>query len=341
MVRLILFPFSILYWLVTEVRNKLYDLGLKPSATFDLIAIGVGNLAVGGTGKTPMIEHLVRLLSSHHKVATLSRGYGRSTKGIRLADAADSASTIGDEPFQFYKKFRDKITVAVGEERALAIPYIIDQHPDTRIILLDDAFQHRKVKPSIQILLTDYHRPFYNDYLLPAGRLRESRKGAQRADVVVVTKCPDEISDEEMIGMEAEIRKYTDKPVFFTAVHYGELTPFEWSGKKTTSDVVLVSGIANSRLFKNYVSKTHKVIRHFDFPDHHAYTETDIRSIATFASQHNAMVVTTEKDASKLDAEAFKAFTTTIPFYYLPIELEFLKSGKDFDEVVLNAVKNG
>ena len=190
LLRILLFPFSWLYYLITQIRNRLYDRGLKPSVKFELPVICVGNLTVGGTGKTPMIEHLIRLLQNRFKVATLSRGYGRATKGIRIAGPSENASTIGDEPFQFYTKFGKRITVAVGEERALAIPTILQECSDTQIILLDDGFQHRKVSPGFSILLTDYHRPFYNDFLLPSGRLRESRWGAERADVIVVTKCP-------------------------------------------------------------------------------------------------------------------------------------------------------
>ena len=157
--------------MLTEIRNKLYDLGLKPSVKFDMPVICVGNLTVGGTGKTPMIEHLIRLLHPHYKLVTLSRGYARSTKGIRIASEHDDASTLGDEPFQFYTKFAKHITVAVGEERALAIPTIVSERPETEVILLDDGFQHRRVKPGFSILLSDYYHPFYKDFILTKKHL--------------------------------------------------------------------------------------------------------------------------------------------------------------------------
>ena len=167
--RVLLFPFAIIYNVITSLRNRLYDQGVKPSIKFELPVIGVGNLTAGGTGKTPLTEYLIRLLARNYKVATLSRGYGRRTKGFRIAQPTDSAATVGDEPFQFFVKFGDRVKVAVGEERALAIASLLQQYPRTEVILLDDAFQHRRVIPSLNILLTDYHRPFYEDLLLPAG----------------------------------------------------------------------------------------------------------------------------------------------------------------------------
>jgi tetraacyldisaccharide 4'-kinase len=334
-----LYPFAILYDLVTSARNRLYDLGLKPSAQFALPVISVGNLVVGGAGKTPMIEHLVRLLDTEHSVATLSRGYKRSTTGFRVAEVKDSAKTLGDEPFQIYKKYGKKVTVAVGEERAMAIPKMLDLHPEIQVILMDDAFQHRKVKPAFQILLTDHKSPFYNDFLLPAGRLRESRKNAARADVIVVSKCPSAMQEDEMMSIEASIRKYSDKPVFFSAIRYGDLVPV--NGKPLENDhVVLLTGIANSGPLHSFISTNYKLARHFNFPDHHAYTTSDLKQIAETAHAHRAALITTEKDAAKIDSDQFLPFLSAIPAFYLPIEVEFLKNGKDFDEMVLNAVKN-
>jgi tetraacyldisaccharide 4'-kinase len=334
--RLILFPFAVVFDIVTSIRNRLYDQGLKPAASFDLPVISIGNLTVGGTGKTPMTEHLIRILHSKYSVATLSRGYGRNTRGIRIANDQDSAKTIGDEPRQFYKKFKDQITVAVGEERALAIPYIIHDHPNVNVILLDDAFQHRKVKASFQILLTDYNNPFYKDYVLPAGRLRESRNNAGRADVIVVTKCPPEISEEKMMEVEAEIEKYSNKPIFFTTIHYGEPVPIN-PGTIAGERFVLISGISNHRPLEDYVKNNFTLVKHFVFNDHHNYTTEELATICEYTKVHQASVLTTEKDAAKLDAAQFSAFLSRIPFFYLPIEIEFLKSGEDFDEMVLNA----
>ena len=336
---ILVYPLAILYDLVTRVRNRMYDLGLKPSVKFDIPVVSVGNLAVGGTGKTPMIEHLIRLLSPQYGVATLSRGYKRQTRGFRIAQPKDSALTLGDEPYQFYKKFRDKIVVAVGEERAIAIPLILDHQPETQIILLDDAYQHRRVKPSFQMVLTDHKAPFYKDFLLPAGRLRESRKNANRADAIVVSKCPSTMMEEEMIEIEASIRKYSDKPVFFSTIRYGELEPI--NGKVFTTDqVVLVTGIAHAESLQAYVASTYKLVKHFDFSDHHYYSAEDLEQITAIAREHHAAIITTEKDATKIDSVNLRPFLGDTPFFCLPIEIEFLKNGEDFDAMILNAVKN-
>ncbi|WP_254163424.1 tetraacyldisaccharide 4'-kinase [Chryseosolibacter histidini] len=337
---ILLFPFAVIYDAITSIRNRLYDMGYKPSASFEVPLISVGNLAVGGTGKTPMIEHLIRLLKPNYKVATLSRGYGRTTKGVRVANAADNASTLGDEPYQFFKKFGNEVVVTVGEERALAVPYVVDQQPDTAVVLLDDAYQHRQVKPAFQILLTDHRRPFYNDLLLPSGRLRESSFGARRADVIVVTKCPPELSSEAMMAIEKKIRKYSDKPVFFTSIRYGNVIPLEGSAKAAADKVVLVSGIAHAEPLAAFVGRNYTMVKHLEFADHHVYTEKDLKMIVAEAQAHQAMVITTEKDAVKMETEQFREFLVQVPFFYLPIEIEFLKNGKDFDEMVLNVITN-
>ena len=338
--RVLVFPFAVLYDLVTRIRNALYDLGLKPTARFEIPVISVGNLVVGGTGKTPVVEHLIRLLYIAYPVATLSRGYGRKTKGFRVAREEDNALTLGDEPFQLYRKFSDKAVIAVGEERAFAIPNILDQFPDTGVIVMDDAYQHRQVTPLINILLTDFNRPFYLDFLMPAGRLRESRKGASRADAVVVTKCPAEISDDTMMDIEKAIRKYCDKPIFFSRIHYGNPVPFRMTAKPMGEKVILVSGLANAKPLVGYVRKNFDLIHHLDYPDHYVYTVNDLDKIRKLASAEPGIsILTTEKDATKMDIHLFDSVTSAVPFFYLPIEVEFIKSGKDFDEMVLNAIK--
>lgn len=335
--KILLFPLAILYDAVTSIRNRLFDAGVKPSASFDLAVIGVGNLSVGGTGKTPMIEYLVRLLSDRVNVATLSRGYGRKTKGIRIADASDTPATVGDEPYQFLTKFSDTAVIAVGEERAFAIPFIVDRYPEVNVVLLDDAFQHRQVRPSFQILLTDYRHLFVNDHLLPAGRLREARRGANRADVIVVTKCPNETTDDKMIDISSAIRRYSDKPIFFTGIGYGGLKPVSQDAPYKPERVILVSGIADASPLERYVRHNHQLVRHFNFGDHHAYSPNDVRRICDAALNAQAAVVTTEKDIGKLNSEVFKS--AGVPLFFLPIEIRFLKNGKEFDEMVLNAVR--
>jgi tetraacyldisaccharide 4'-kinase len=335
--RILLLPFAGLYRMITGLRNRLFDLGLKPSVKFDLPVISVGNLVAGGTGKSPMIEHLVRLLSNKYKVATLSRGYGRKTKGLRIGNSLDNASTLGDEPFQFYRKFNDKIIVSVGEERALAIPNILHVYPETNVVLMDDAFQHRFVRPSFSILLTDFSKPFYKDYLIPAGRLRESRGGADRADVIVVTKCPTQISDDTFMAMEREIRKYTSKRVFYSKIRYGYPVAFGGHQQTMKENVILVSGIANPESLVNYVKSGYTLIKHFSFKDHHNYSFKDLEELYQFSKAHpEASLLTTEKDMVKIDTEQLKQLIVQMPLFYLPIETEFLKDGEDFDEMVLS-----
>jgi tetraacyldisaccharide 4'-kinase len=205
---------------ITALRNTLYDRSYKPSTRFALPVISVGNLAVGGTGKTPMVEYLIRLLAPEFQLATLSRGYGRKTKGFRIAGAADTAATLGDEPYQLYKKFSPQVEVTVGEERAYAIPMILQERETIQAIILDDAFQHRSVTPGFSILLTEYGNPFFNDYVLPVGRLREAKSGADRADMVVVTKCPPHTSEDEMMAFENHIHSLCTFPVSAMANPY-------------------------------------------------------------------------------------------------------------------------
>lgn len=338
--RILLLPFAVLYNLITWLRNRLYDQGLRPSIKFDLPVIGVGNLAAGGTGKTPLTEYLIRLLANDHEVATLSRGFGRKTTGFRMAQPTDSAATLGDEPFQFYLKFGDKVKVTVGEERAYAIPMILQEYPETEIIILDDAYQHRSVTPSLNVLLSDYHCPFYKDFLLPAGRLRESRAGAERADVVVVTKCPAEMSDEEMMEIGKSIRKYVEKPVFFTHIRYGDPIAFAGHNRKLSDKVVLVSGISNHKPLEHYVTQNFTIVKQFNFTDHHSYSRFDIENLSRYVKENQgASILTTEKDKVKLAATEFEAYTQSLPLFYLPIEVEFIKNGQDFDEIVLNSIK--
>lgn len=340
LLRVLLFPFAVLYGFITWLRNRLYDLELKPSTGFEVPVISVGNLTVGGTGKTPMIEHLVRNLGLEDdamRLAILSRGYGRRTRGFRIAGAADNASTLGDEPFQFYRKFGNKVIVAVGEDRAFAIPGIVDQDENVQAILLDDAYQHRRVKPLFSILLTDYHHPFYKDYMLPAGRLRESRKGADRADIVVVTKCPADLSEETMMEVSRRIRSYTSKPVFFASIHYGHPLPLGAHTAALQEEVILVTGIADARPLKSYVERNFRIVKHFNYRDHHRYSVDDIQAIRQAAGKQIS-ILTTEKDMVKLDDPQFATALAGLSLFYIPIEIDFIKNGKDFDALVRNAI---
>ena len=217
--RFVLFPLSIIYGFVIWVRNKLYDKNILKSASFNFPVICVGNLSVGGTGKTPMVEYLIRLLKTEYKVATMSRGYKRKTKGFAIANNNTTALDIGDEPMQFYKKFPD-ITVSVAEERLVSIPQLLHDKPNTNVIILDDAFQHRQVKAGLNILLTEYRDLFTRDFILPAGNLRDLKSSYKRADIIVVTKCKSHLNEEEKSQIIKEIKPLAHQKIFFTKIEY-------------------------------------------------------------------------------------------------------------------------
>lgn len=336
----LLWPFAWLYDLATRIRNYLYDIGHKRSFEFDTVVISIGNLNVGGSGKTPMVEYLIRLLADRYQLATLSRGYGRKTQGIRISSEDDNARTIGDEPFQLSRKFDGAIKVVVGEERALAIPTILHQFPEVQVILMDDAFQHRAVKPQFSILVTDYEKPFYKDFLLPYGRLREARRGAYRADVIVVTKA-DRISEVEMEIMTSSIQNIVgEKPVFFSGLVYQEPLSVQHQNP-IDKKVVLVSGIAKNSHFEKEVSKLYKVVKHFRFEDHHVYSIEDIQRIHKSASELQVnSILTTEKDMVKLIAPQLLPLLQNKNWFYLPVRSVFLKDGMHFDEIVLRMVED-
>lgn len=342
-------PLAGLYWAVTALRNHLFNIGYTPSLGFEPLIISVGNLSVGGTGKSPMIEHLVRMLSKEYDLAILSRGYRRKTSGIRLAEEHDTAETLGDEPYQFYRKFAGKhkldkkVVVAVGEERALAIPEILHHHPEIKLILLDDAFQHRKVKADIQILLTTYQRPFYRDHILPLGLLRESRKGAQRADMVVVTKCPENLGEMERQKVTEKISVYAGKevPVFFSTISYQEPEAVFEGEKKLEEPLLLFSGIANADLFDRYARQQFNVSEHIRWEDHHRYSESDMKKVQeTMRSNGANSALTTEKDMVKLLEPALRPLWKAIPLHYLPIKLSFLEGGSTFQQYIIHKLRS-
>ncbi len=339
--KLLLYPFAALYNAVMRLRNHLYDIGHKPSFAFQSKVIAVGNLNVGGSGKTPMVEYLVNLLADNHPTVTLSRGYKRETTGFRMAQAGDTAKTIGDEPLQIFRKYGDRIHVAVGEDRVYAIPNILHEYPETKVLLLDDAMQQRSIRPDLTILLTTFERPFYRDYLLPFGRLRESRRGACRADIIVVTKCEGTVDETTTLEMTSRIGRYAgvDKPVFFSAVAYGEPRPARGSGT-VQRKVILVTGIANAEPVKTYCSNRYELVHHFRFADHHRYTAEDLLAIDRLCSSQPdpVSIVTTEKDLVKLDVPEFATYLDRHNWFSLPIHHVFLKDGAKFDALVLDAI---
>ncbi|WP_080056610.1 tetraacyldisaccharide 4'-kinase [Spirosoma aerolatum] len=327
----IFLPLSILYGLIIDFRNWLFDNQLLPSVRPSVYSISVGNLTVGGTGKTPMVEFLIKrywssVYMTNASIATLSRGYGRKTRGFRVATVDDTAATIGDEPLQIHRKFGKQVRVCVGERRVEAIRLLLTHHPETALVVLDDAFQHRAVHPHLAILLMDYKRPFYDDYPFPAGRLRERRKGAHRADVIVVTKCPMNLWEAEQQRIISRIRPYTgsETPIFFAGLQYGQ--PVSFATHQPVADlknVVLVSGLANADPLENYVRQAYGMQKHVRFADHYAYTRADLESILTNRPD-GSVVLTTEKDWVKLDDLLTAEERSTWPLYYLPVAIQFL-----------------
>ncbi len=325
--RYFLFPFSIIYGAVIFIRNKFFDKGILRSAVFNFPVICVGNLAVGGTGKTPMTEYIVQQLKPLYKIATLSRGYKRRTKGFAIANEHTTAIDIGDEPMQFFQKFPD-ITVAVGEERIFAIPQILHQKPETEVIVLDDAFQHRSVSAGFNILLTDYSNLYTRDLMFPAGDLRDLRKSAARADVIIVTKCESTLSLKEKNKIIFELNPLPNQRVFFTTIDYS--TPYHLVNKKSIKienahDVVLLCGIANPLPIKKYLNEQVRYYEMMKYPDHHIFSSdelVDIKNKFEKIISNKKIVLTTEKDAVRL--EKFEKELSDFPIFVLPIKHHFL-----------------
>ena len=325
--RILLFPLAIVYWLIILIRNKLYDKNIFESTTFGLPLICVGNLSVGGTGKSPMVEYLVKNLKDNFRIATLSRGYKRKTKGYALADERSSALQIGDEPMQFHLKFPD-VPVAVGEERMVAIPQLLHDKPGTQCIILDDAFQHRAVKAGLNILLTDYKNLFTRDFFLPTGDLRDLKASYKRAQIILVTKCDSGMTQEQKKEITEEIRPVENQHIFFTANRYSHpyhiLRQEEKMKLSSHMEVLLVTGIANPRPLKELLHDNTRTYYMMHFPDHHIFTIDDWKEIKKKFEAMEAkqkIILTTEKDAMRL--VKFGQEMKDIPLYVIPIEHQF------------------
>ena len=336
LLRKILFPISILYGLVTSIRNFLFDIGILKSYSFDVPVIAVGNLSVGGTGKTPQIEYLIRLLAPKYKIATLSRGYKRQSKGYVLADSTSNAAILGDEPFQFFSKFKN-IQVAVDADRKNGIEQLLLETNKPQVILLDDAFQHRKVKAGFYILLTSYGDLYSDDFMLPTGNLRESRSGASRANVVVVTKCPANLSHDEQNKIKRFLLCRNDKgdnqQLYFSYIDYDDCVYSEDKSMKVSEiknvDKLLLAGIAKPNLFFAYLQgeNDEKLV----FSDHHHFTAEDLLEIKN--KSQNKIIITTEKDFVRLKGSIPKE-----KLFYLPIRSSFLFESENFDKTITNYV---
>ncbi len=341
--RWLLFPFSIVYGLVVMIRNWLYDAGLFESRSCIKPVISVGNLDVGGAGKSPMTEYLVRLLKDDYRLATLSRGYGRATKGFVLADATTAATELGDEPAQFKQKFPD-VTVAVCEKRTVGIERLLPKHD---VVLLDDAYQHRAVKPGLSLLLFDHSRLNGPQWLLPAGNLREPFVGRYRADVLVVTKCPADLTAIQQQKALQKLKPLSYQQVYFTSISYMPLHDIYGKRKgdmpAAGSKIFVLTGIANPDPLIGHLKHLGLEVVHHNYPDHHQFSLKNITKLAADL-QHNAppgtMVITTEKDAQRLRQPDILPHVETLPFYVLPIGVMFLNDAeKRFDQTIQNYVR--
>lgn len=337
-------PFSWLYGFATNVRNWMFDNNVLPSERFEVPVVSVGNITVGGTGKTPHVEHIVGLLSSQFRIAVLSRGYKRKTKGFVLANGNSTPDTIGDEALQIYNKFGQQVIVAVCENRRKGIKELLKQFPDIRLIVLDDSFQHRYVVPKVNILLMDYNRPIYKDEILPLGRLRESKYGTSRADMVIVTKCPANITPLNYREVSNDLKLMSFQKLYFSTERYGMLTPVfphdhpyrvELASLTARDTVMLITGIANPRgfvrHFRHYPFKV--VVEHY--PDHHDFTREDLEKInKKFNSLkgERKIIITTEKDSVRMAYNPYFPASLKRFVYYIPISIKMLNEwdGRDF-----------
>ncbi|WP_033194714.1 tetraacyldisaccharide 4'-kinase [Ochrovirga pacifica] len=332
-VRYLLLPFSLLYGTITAIRNGLYNNQVLKSTKFKIPIICVGNLSVGGTGKTPQIEYLIRLLATSYKTAVLSRGYKRKSKGFVLANSQTTVRDLGDEPYQYFQKFNE-IDVAVNNNRVEGVYQILEQLPSTELVLLDDAYQHRKIKAGLQILLTSYHNLYSDDFMMPTGRLREFKAGKKRAQIIVVTKCPVDLSKKEQKHIRHKLKPNSHQSLFFTKIRYSKQLISKQNTmalEKIDRPIVLVTGIANPTPLTTYLRSLGISFEHLKFSDHHNFSVKELGDIHEKSITH--LVLTTEKDYVRLCDEITN-------LYYLPIEIEFLDSKEQFDQLITSFVEN-
>ncbi len=328
LLKILLFPVSILFLCITVLRNKLYDWGVLASTKHTIQVVSIGNIRVGGSGKTPMVSYLANQFKTKVSVGLLSRGYGRLTKGFQWVDQQCSSDQVGDEMLMLKGHLGDEVIAAVCEDRNLGARKIIEKGAE--LIFLDDAFQHRAISRNLDLLLSDFRRPFFGDWLMPSGRLRESRFSARRADALIVTNCPEVFSKEDADHLKKQFRPYLVEgcAVFFASLKADEPIPLFDNDQSIDSGVVLVSGIANPGNFEISVNKNFGFEEHFRFPDHYAYTLPDIQKIIAVLNRENLSLLTTEKDAVKL--ARFKELES-FPCFYLPVQLKFHDFGTNFD----------
>ena len=340
--RFIFLPFSLLYQFILRVRNLLYDSGVFGVTVFDIPTISVGNLAFGGTGKTPHIEYLIRLLQNRFKTAMLSRGYKRKTVGYVFAEPNIKQEMIGDEPWQIHDKFKE-IAVGVCENRVLGLPNLLFDAPETQLILLDDAYQHRALQPGLNILLTDYKRRYTHDFLVPMGMLREYPSASSRADIIIVSKCPPTLTGHERESIIRELNPKDNQQVYFSFIRYGEIQGLYDESMAPKSDLVLIfTGVANPDNLVQQMQKQYKKVELKKFADHYIYKLEDIENLKTLFDNMEGsqkIILTTEKDRTKLMNPELKEILEKLPIYYQPIEVEFFEHDKHhFDQQIINYV---
>ena len=326
--KLLLIPFAVLYGFGVRFRHWLFNMNVLESKSYDIPVIGVGNLSIGGTGKTPMVEYLIRLLSDDNKVAVLSRGYGRKTKGYIVADQYSGHKEIGDEPAQYHYKFKN-IKVVVSEDRRLGIENLMQDDENLDLILLDDCYQHRYVKPGLNILLTDFHNLYMEDYLLPAGTLRDTVAEAKRADIIIVTKTYKVLSPITRRRIKDILHPKPHQSLYFSYLSYGKLLPLPGFEKKhppeKVNTIILFCGIANSYPLQEYLRDLCSDLIVIDFPDHHNYRKNDLQIVANSYNDcftRKKIIVTTEKDVMRLVKSEYLSELKDMPVFYLPIKVK-------------------
>jgi tetraacyldisaccharide 4'-kinase len=325
--RILFLPITIIYGAITILRNGFYRVGIFKSSKFSIPVISVGNLSMGGTGKTPHTEYLIHLLKNRYTLFTLSRGFGRKERGFIIAYENSTSRQIGDEPLQYYKKFGKEIGVAVEANRVMGVMDICRIHPETQLVLLDDAYQHRAIYSGLSILITTYAEPFYTDFLLPVGNLRELRHGKNRANVIIVSKCP-ALNDSEKQVIISKIKPTKEQTVFFSRMKYGQVESLTLGTEAPileNKNLVVVTGIADATPLIAHLSKNNKILHHFNFNDHHNFKEADLIEIHNLFDKfapENPLIITTEKDAMRLMDDSFKNRIKNYPWFYQSIEVE-------------------
>lgn len=337
---LLLYPISKIYGVVMAVRNKMFDYGILKQQEFDIPIVVVGNIAMGGTGKTPHVEYIVESLLGKYNIGVLSRGYRRATKGFVLASPQSRPEDIGDESYQIYRKFGPDITVAVCEKRAEGIRQMREINPALNMIILDDAFQHRYVKPSVSVILTEYNRPVFNDKILPYGRLRESARALNRADMVVVTKCPIDMKPMHYRLFEENLKLFPFQKLYFSRYNYGHLVPIfpdevtdipALDSLRPDNSVLVITGVANPKPFVRFLRRNKAKVKLKRFTDHHNFTASDMEEIARLFDElpsANKFIVTTEKDAVRILNNPYFHHRLKKSIFYVPIKVEFIDRGE-------------